>query len=140
MHLLIDGYSSDTQKIQDANVLRQFLEEYPSTLGMTRLCNPVLLNYEAPNPEDSGLSGFIIIAESHLSIHTFPRRNYINIDIFSCKSFDSERVLQDVKKIFALRQVKSWIVNRGLEYYDPQMAMPKMVAEIPQGPGTHRDV
>ena len=135
MHLLIDGYGGDSQKMQDQRFLLRFLDEYPAVLGMTKISKPTVLNYDAPQPEDSGLSGFVVIAESHVSVHTFPQRNYVNIDIFSCKSFDSQRALQDVKDIFGLQRVKSWVVDRGLEHYDPQMLMPGLVRESASGAG-----
>jgi S-adenosylmethionine decarboxylase len=135
VHLLIDGYGGDSQKMQDQSFLLRFLDEYPSVLGMTKMTKPTILNYAAPQPEDSGLSGFVVIAESHVSVHTFPQRNYVNIDIFSCKSFDSQRALQDVKDIFGLLRVKSWVVDRGLEHYDPQMLMPGLARESVPGAG-----
>ena len=122
MHLLIDGYGGDVQRMQDREILLRFLDEYPSALGMHKLCEPSLLYYDAPEPGDSGLSAFVIIAESHISVHTFPQRSYINMDIFSCRSFDHQRALQDVKDLFLLQHVKSWVVDRGLEHYDPQLA------------------
>ena len=135
MHLLIDGYGGDTQRMQDREFLQRFLDEYPSALGMNKICEPSLQYYDAPEPGDSGLSAFVIIAESHISVHTFPRRNYINIDIFSCKSFDHQRALRDVKDLFSLQHVKSWVVDRGLEHYDPQLATQALTLERVSGVG-----
>ena len=108
----------------DQPFLLRFLDEYPDHLGMNKISKPTVLKYAAPQEEDSGLSGFVVIAESHISVHTFPERNYVNIDIFSCRAFDSERTLEDIKRIFGLQRVKSWVVERGLEHYDPQLLMP----------------
>ena len=124
MHLLIDGYGSSLHRLQDRDFLQKFLEDYPDSLGMTKISKPTILEYDAPKPEDSGLSGFVVIAESHISVHTFPQRGYVNIDIFSCKSFDSERALAEVNDLFQLQRAKSWVIDRGLEHYDPQLAMP----------------
>jgi S-adenosylmethionine decarboxylase len=118
MHLAVDGYGGDLEKMWDEEVVRSFLRDYPSVLGMTKLCDPQVLTYHAPKIEDSGISGFVIIAESHISIHTFPNRQYINVDVFSCKSFDNQRALQDVKEYFALRNVRTWVLDRGLEHLE----------------------
>ena len=118
MHLVIDGYGGDIDKMWDVDLVRDFLYQYPDALDMTRITEPNVLSYEAPKSEDSGVSGFVIIAESHISIHTFPRKNYINIDIFSCRPFDHERALEDVKDLFALTDVKTWLLDRGLEWLD----------------------
>ena len=65
-----------------------------------------------------------MIAESHISVHTFPDRSYVNIDVFSCKDFDHERVLERVKDLFGLDQVKLWVIGRGLDYSRPNFRSP----------------
>ena len=120
MHLIIDGFGGDADMMWDTDRLRQFLDEYPANLGMTRITEPEVLEYHGPNPSDSGISGFVIIAESHISVHTFPHRDYVNIDLFSCKSFDHERALADARALFNLGQVKTWLLDRGLEWQDAQ--------------------
>lgn len=116
MHLIIDGYGGDISKMWDQDLVRNFLIDYPSSLGMTRITEPQVLEYNGPNADDAGVSGFVIIAESHISIHTFPLRNYVNIDIFSCKSFDNYLALHDVKHLFSLSEAKTWLLDRGLEW------------------------
>ena len=118
MHLVIDGYKGDPDKMWDVDLVRRFLDEYPSTLGMTKICEPQVQEYNGPKSEDSGVSGFVIIAESHISIHTFPHRDYVNVDVFSCKAFDNERALRDVKDLFSLGEVQTWVLDRGLEHLD----------------------
>ena len=118
MHLVIDGYKGDPDKMWDVDLVRRFLDEYPATLGMTKICEPQVQEYHGPKPEDSGVSGFVIIAESHISIHTFPHRDYVNVDVFSCKAFDNERALRDVKALFSLGEVRTWVIDRGLEHLE----------------------
>lgn len=123
MHLVIDGYGGDVDKMWDMELVREFLTDYPATLGMTRITEPKVLEYNGPKAEDAGVSGFVIIAESHISIHTFPHRQYVNIDIFSCKSFDNHRALGDATRLFDLQNVKTWLLDRGLEWMDAQQGM-----------------
>jgi S-adenosylmethionine decarboxylase len=123
MHLVIDGYGGDVDKMWDMELVREFLTDYPEMLGMTRITDPKVLEYNGPKPEDAGVSGFVIIAESHISIHTFPHREYVNIDIFSCKSFDNDRALADAKRLFDLQNVKTWLLDRGLEWMDSQQGL-----------------
>ena len=118
MHLVIDGYRGDTRKMWDKQRLETFLFETPETLGMTRITEPSVLEYDAPKPEDSGISGFVIIAESHISVHTFPRKDYVNIDIFSCQSFDADAALERARTLFDLEETKTWVLDRGLEWLD----------------------
>ena len=123
MHLVIDGYHGDFAKMWDVERVRAFLTDCPASLGMTRITEPHVLEYDAPKSEDSGVTGFVIIAESHISIHTFPHRDYVNIDIFSCRSFDHHRALAESKELFQLREVKTWLLDRGLEWLDHRQGL-----------------
>ena len=123
MHLVIDGYGGCTAKMWDQELLRDFLVNYPANLGMNRITEPKVLEYIGPNTADSGISGFVIIAESHISVHTFPHRQYVNIDIFSCKSFDSDQALADARNLFELEDVKTWLLERGLEWADSRQGL-----------------
>ncbi|UCG83796.1 MAG: adenosylmethionine decarboxylase [Dehalococcoidia bacterium] len=132
MHLIIDGYNGNVQKMQDVDFIQQLLDVYPSRIGMTKISPPKVSKYIGSKPEDWGVSGFVLIAESHISIHTFPERSYINIDIFSCKEFDAEEAIRDLQQRFALSEVRSYILNRGLEYANNQQ--PSLVLDATGNP------
>ncbi len=120
MHLIIDGYGGDREKLVDPDFVYRFLDRYPDSIGMTKISDPAVCSYNAPRVEDWGVSGFVIIAESHISVHTFPERGHVNIDVFSCKPFDTEMAVQEIKETFSLSEVKTWTLERGLEYYRSQ--------------------
>lgn len=128
MHLVIDGFGGNIAMMEDPDAIYQFLDEYPDAIGMTKITPPHVYTYVGQGPQDVGLSGFVLIAESHISIHTFPKRRYINIDVFSCKQFDAQRALDDLTARFSLDTVRSWTLDRGLEYSDPEVAA-KAVAD-----------
>ena len=129
MHLVVDGYGADPDKLKDVDLVHRFLDEYPSAIGMTKIAPPQVYTYHGQKPEDWGVSGFVLIAESHISVHTFPEREHVSIDIFSCKDFDSEASLSDLKTRFSLAEVKVWTLERGLEYSAPRTAYQGMVRE-----------
>lgn len=112
MHLIIDGYSSDQQLLRDEDFLRHWLESYPARIGMTRISAPYVVRYAGPVLEDWGISGFVFIAESHIGIHTFVERNYVNVDVFSCKSFDVQRAIDDFKEGFRLVKLRTCVIDR----------------------------
>ena len=62
--------------------------------------------------ESYGFSTFVMIAESHLSIHTFPELNYISFDCYSCKYFDTLKVEKILKEFFNVREYKAQSVKR----------------------------
>jgi S-adenosylmethionine decarboxylase len=112
MHLIIDGYSNSREILQDEEALRGWLESYPSEIGMTRISAPFVLKYTGNTLEDWGISGFVFIAESHISVHTFVEPCYINIDVFSCKDFDAEKSIKDCQDRFQLIRSRTQIIDR----------------------------
>ena len=139
MHLVIDGYGDDSEKLKDVDLIFRFLDEYPASIGMTKIIPPQVYTYRGQTPEDWGVSGFVLIAESHISVHTFPDRRYINIDIFSCREFDPTASLEQVKSTFSLPDVKVWTLERGLEYSTSRETYRGMVRErVTLMPGSRR--
>jgi len=101
-HLVMDGYGCPRILLMDLDRVYEFLETCPDLIHMTKLMPPYAFKYHGKVPDDWGLSGFVLIAESHISIHTFPERNYLSLDIFSCKQFDDAKAMACVSKIFGI--------------------------------------
>lgn len=112
MHLIIDGYSSNQQRLKDQVFLRQMLDTIPSMIGMTKISEPFVFKYIGDKPDEWGISGFVFIAESHISFHTFVERYYINMDVFSCRDFDIEKAIKHFQEEFQLIKYKCYLVNR----------------------------
>ena len=130
MHLAIDAYGADPAKLSDEALVFRFLDEYPDVIGMTKVAGPQVYSYTGKVPGDWGVSGFVIIAESHISVHTFPDKGYLNIDIFSCNDFDVSASLADVKSTFGVMgEVKTWTMDRSFDHATPREAYAGMVRE-----------
>jgi S-adenosylmethionine decarboxylase len=129
MHLVIDGHGCASELLSDTEVVREFLDKYPEAINMTKIMTPHVQTYNGPVPEDGGVSGFVIIAESHISVHTFPDRGYLNVDVFSCKEFDSALAEAEIKCYFGIQRVDSRVIDRGLEHLDPVNAVEVVSAE-----------
>lgn len=126
MHLIVDGFGANTEMLESEDFVYRFLDEYPARIDMTKVAPPYVFRYVGSKPQDWGVSGFVVIAESHIAIHTFPERGLINVDVFSCKEFDPERVTRDVRAHFELTDVETHVLDRGLErfYAEPAEARP----------------
>ena len=116
MHLIVDGFGAERDKLTDLEFLFDLLDNYPSQIGMTKIMPPYVFRYNGVNPHDWGLSGFVLIAESHISIHTFPERGSLNIDVFSCKAFDTALAIDFMKSSFGTTEVETRVLERGIEY------------------------
>jgi len=116
LHLTMDCYGCDRGALSDLEGIYAFLDEAPARIGMTKIMPPYVFKYHGKVPEDWGLSGFVLIAESHISIHTFPDRGYLSLDVFSCKPFNTCQAGDLVIKQFRVARVESQVLNRGLEF------------------------
>ncbi len=87
-------------------------------INMHKFSDPILI--KIPKRENSfdqgGLTGFVILVESHISIHTFPYDSYVSIDIFSCKAFDGKRAIEYIKNLFEAQKIEYNMKRRGKEF------------------------
>lgn len=116
VHLMLDGYGCDREKLEDLSLIASFLDEYPAKMGMTKIMPPYVFRYNAAVPEDCGVSGFVLIAESHISIHTFPEKDYLSLDMFSCKPFDTQAAADSIKHHFGIQKCEIHVLDRGQEF------------------------
>jgi len=115
-HLMIDGYGCPKEKLNDVTTVYKFLDEIPDKIGMTKIMPPYVFRYEGIRPEDWGISGIVLIAESHISVHTFAEKGYFNMDIFSCKDFDVKDARDYVLKYFGATSCEENFLMRGREF------------------------
>jgi S-adenosylmethionine decarboxylase len=72
-HLILDGYGCSKSRLQDMDSVYKFLNEFPDFIGMRKIGSPdVDKILDDEKKEDWGVSGIVLIIESHISIHTFP--------------------------------------------------------------------
>ena len=116
MHLIVDGYHCSQQALSDSEGLTELLTVFPETISMNAISDPQVQEYHGSNPEDWGLSGFVRIAESHISFHTFPVKKFVNVDIFSCKNFDVDMSIDLIRSQFKIGIIEHKVLSRGLEY------------------------
>jgi len=119
-HLMIDGYGGSHEKLNSKALVFKFLNELPGKLGMQKLSKPEI--YFAPGngkSDPGGWSGFVVIVESHLSIHTFPKKGFVSADVYTClNDMDQDFIRKYIKKLFALKELEQNFVKRGLKYND----------------------
>jgi S-adenosylmethionine decarboxylase len=116
VHLILDGYGCDRAGLEDISLIYNFLDQYPSQMDMTKIMPPYVFRYNGSVPEDWGISGFVLIAESHISIHTFPDKQYLSIDMFSCKPFDTDAAVETIKMYFKIQKHEIKVLDRGQEF------------------------
>jgi len=118
VHLTLDGYGGSPEKLNDPHRIEKALIELTDKLGMERMTEPVVKYAEPRNIKDSGgYSGFVVIVESHISIHTFPKKRFVSIDAYTCKSdMDKEAIVGYFRKMFDLKDTEVQFFKRGLKF------------------------
>lgn len=117
-HLTLDLYHCSREKLSNAEFIRTFLRNFPDFIGMHRISEPQIMEYEGrPGSFDKGgISAFVLLAESHVSIHTFPYDNFASVDIFSCKEFNIEKSQEFLMKTFEAKKAEKNFLIRGKEF------------------------
>lgn len=117
-HLMIDGYGGSYEKLNDQSLVLEILNELPAKLGMHPLSESQIFQAPDNNKKDpGGWSGFVVIAESHISVHTFPKRGFISADVYSCKNgIDKDLIRNYFSDKFNLTDIEENFNLRGTRY------------------------
>lgn len=117
-HLMIDGYGGDKALLDDKDLVLDCLQNLPGQVDMHILGGPYIFHSDGNDIKDpGGWTGFVIIAESHISIHTFPGRGFVSIDLYTCRNgMDTEFITKYFKDKFKLKDLEINFVKRGTRY------------------------
>ena len=77
-HLLVELYDCDREVLNDLDLIRDVMVKAAID------CGAVVLGDSFHRFSPQGVSGVVVIAESHLSIHTWPEYGYAAVDVFTC--------------------------------------------------------
>ena len=115
---MIDGYGGNRDKLNDKELVLKCLNELPAKLAMQQLSEPEVYFALDNNIKDpGGWSGFVVIMESHISIHTFPGRAFVSIDVYTCTNgLDTEFISDYFKEMFDLEDLETNFIKRGTRY------------------------
>lgn len=106
-HLLIDFW--DARNLDDIELMESRFRECVAACGATLL--HIHLHHFTPN---GGISGVAVLAESHISVHTWPERGYAAFDIFMCGDAQPEKAVPILKQAFKPGKVTVGEQLRGL--------------------------
>jgi S-adenosylmethionine decarboxylase len=107
MHLIIDLWGG--KHLDNLALVKQTLTEAVSEIGAT-LLNIDLHHFE-PN---GGISGVAVLAESHMSIHTWPEKGYAALDVFVCGDCQPQKAIPVLRRAFLPDNIQCTELKRGL--------------------------
>jgi S-adenosylmethionine decarboxylase len=106
-HLLADLYDCDN--LMDADGIESVLRKAAGAAGAT-----ILLSHVHAFPSAGGVTGVVLLAESHISIHTWPEHGFAALDIFMCGSARAEAALEVVRAELRAGRVRQKTQRRGV--------------------------
>ncbi|MEI6430827.1 MAG: adenosylmethionine decarboxylase [bacterium] len=108
-HILAEFYDCDHSRINDEKFIEKLFLRVAEEAGAT------IVNWIFHKFSPQGVSGVVVIAESHLTVHTWPEHGYCAVDIFTCgERIDSWLCLSELE--LGLRASNTSVVemNRGI--------------------------
>src|SRR5690606_4793372 len=107
--ILVEFYNCNRDTLNGEDVIREILLEGVRRSGATIVSD----SFHTFNPH--GVSGVVVIAESHVTIHTWPEHGYAAVDVFTCgETIDPWVIQKYLERNFAAGSVSSMELKRGL--------------------------
>ena len=123
-HILAEFFDCDENILNDAQLLEAYMKRAAIECGAT-IVNSTFHTF---NPH--GISGVIVIAESHLAIHTWPEYQYAAIDIFTCgDTIDPEAGTRALKEYLKAQKISTVEIKRGELKFDKVLQHKPIIAD-----------
>jgi S-adenosylmethionine decarboxylase len=107
-HLLVELHGCEPDILDDIGTIRDVMLRAASHMCVT------VLGVMAHKFEPQGVTAIVMIAESHLSIHTWPEHSYAAVDVFTCNGRIPEQVVSCFVATLRASQVNAIEIQRGI--------------------------
>jgi len=111
--LMLDGYRCDPERLDDLTGCYDFLDRLVAELGVTKQSQPYLFRTPAQFADKRGVSGWVPLVESGISLHTLTLSRFVSLDVYSCRLFDNDRVIACMRDFFRPESLDANFVLRG---------------------------
>lgn len=107
--ILVEYYDCNSTKLDDLSFIEAAL------LEATKASKATIITHNFHKFSPHGVSGVIVIAESHVAIHTWPEYSYAAVDVFTCgETIDPWIIQQKLKDSFESKNISSMEMKRGM--------------------------
>jgi len=118
---LLDMYQCRPGAADDLELNYRFLEALVDLIGMTKQGPPHVYHGPTKNgvelfPEKAGVSAWIALIESGIQIHTIEPKRFISLDVYTCGSFEADKVVVFARETFGFENYEERFLERGLKY------------------------
>lgn len=107
-HILIEYYNCNREVLNDSKLLEKHL------LEAAEIANATVVKSVFHNFSPYGVTGVVVVEESHFAIHTWPENSYAAVDLFTCsEEMDYKAAESYLKKVLEAKNKDSQLVIRG---------------------------
>ena len=119
-HMTMDCYGCDRKTIDSIKVCYNYLNKMTEIMKVHKQSEPYVV-YTDPikYPDKAGISAWVPIVESGVSIHTLTPTGFISIDVYSCKKYNIEKIRDFTRKTFKPKEIEEKFFLRGEKYIHP---------------------
>ena len=108
-HILVECHECDREILNDSDYIEQAMNEAARKAGATVVSS----TFHTFSPH--GVSGVVVIAESHLAIHTWPEYGFASVDLFTCgEECDPWRAFDYLKEALKIGRTVETEYRRGV--------------------------
>ncbi len=129
-HLIVEMFECDPKALDSLETVKDAL------IDASVASNSTVVGFDFYRFKPHGISGYVLIAESHISIHTWPEFGYAAVDVFTCGEHTNPwKGLQVLKERFKAKKVTIIEITRGVgveqykHYWIPEEEKPRIVQQ-----------
>ncbi len=106
---IIELYHCNSEILNDESTIQSVM------IAAAEKANATVVNHCFHRFAPQGVSGVVVISESHLAVHTWPEYGYCAIDLFTCsEEIEHENAVKVLKEGFQSKEEKVFMVERGI--------------------------
>ena len=109
-HILVDFFGVDAKKLQDRKKLMAVLRSALKKGGFNIIKEAGGHKFKGGG---EGVTGFILLAQSHAAFHSYPEYGYMALDIYSCGDHDPKPIVRCIEKHLQPKKILRFFHNRG---------------------------
>lgn len=119
-HLIYDAYGCSLDSLNNMETCYDVLNNLVDKAEMHKITEPIIIksdgNLVLGGKDPGGFTGAVFIQESHITIHTFAKRGFVTIDLYSCKEFNTENIISYLDSVFKPENKDILHFKRGMKY------------------------
>jgi S-adenosylmethionine decarboxylase len=105
---VVEAFGCEPSRLADLPKVRAFLETLIAGLNLHPIREPLWHKFPAPG----GITGLVLLAESHLAVHSFPEHGSLTLNLFCCRPRAEWNFRESLEREFGADEVRVRVLDR----------------------------